>query len=250
VDGLTELFMPIPPSPPISIQASNATTPPSTTSKTSMSTPPKIAPRSPLYPHPQPRIPSASLTPAKSLHWTNGADSLDIVEKDILDVIASISRLSRKVKAENAGAATANEKNVMLVIEGLDLLLATTGVGVVEMGELVMALREKADSLILVLSADSPLLHLPTSPTPLETAHASFLISLAHQARTVYQLRSLDTGTARDVSGVVRVSNRGDEDEEEEKEGEGEYLFHLGGSGSVGGGGGDVRVWVRGETGQ
>ena len=45
--------------------------------------------------------------------------------------------------------------------------------------------------------------------TPLETEHAAFAIGSAHRAHMVMQLRNLETGAARDVSGALRVSKGG-----------------------------------------
>ena len=108
------------------------------------------------------------------------------------------------------------------------------------------------------MHADAPLLHpSATPPTALEQTHTSLLTSLAHQARSVLQLRGLDTGRAKDVTGVVRVSRggewreeddggrRGDEAEKDGEDGgksEGEWLYFVGG-------GGDIKVWGRGEGG-
>ncbi len=73
---------------------------------------------------------------------------------------------------------------------------------------------------------------------------------MAHQAERVLQLRGLDTGAARDVSGVLRVSKAGGGAEVEGRGGggggggvcveEGEWLYQVKGDGSV-------RVWTRGE---
>jgi elongator complex protein 6 len=84
---------------------------------------------------------------------------------------------------------------------------------------------------------------------------------MAHQAERVVQLRGLETGAARDVSGVLRVSRggaaaswdrrdavdevagRGEEGEYEERgeeEQEGEWLYQVKGDGNL-------RVWKRGE---
>ena len=59
------------------------------------------------------------------------------------------------------------------------------------------------------MAADSPLMHSSQQPTPLEIEHSALVVSLAHQAHMVMQLRGLDTGVARDVSGVLRVSKGG-----------------------------------------
>lgn len=39
--------------------------------------------------------------------------------------------------------------------------------------------------------------------------HAAFAVGSAHRAEMVMQLRSLETGAARDVSGVLRISKGG-----------------------------------------
>jgi len=65
-------------------------------------------------------------------------------------------------------------------------------------------LREHVHATIFTLSNDPPLVQ--RQHTPLEINHAAFLLSLAHQADLTMSLRLLDTGTARDVSGVMRIS--------------------------------------------
>lgn len=79
----------------------------------------------------------------------------------------------------------------------------------------------------MTLSADDPLLH--TQNTTLEKEHAAFVLGQAHVADRALSLRMLDTGTARDVSGVVRITG---EDGEGAK-GNGEWLYFVGGDGSV-----------------
>lgn len=64
------------------------------------------------------------------------------------------------------------------------------------------------------VSADSPLIHnvseiAQQQATPLEKEHASFVVGLAHRAQMAIQLRNLETGAARDVSGVLRASKGG-----------------------------------------
>lgn len=86
------------------------------------------------------------------------------------------------------------------------------------------------------------------SATPLEHEHGELVRGLAWQAGWVVQLRPLETGSAREVNGSVRVSKggawegQGDEAGEGEAElEEGEWLFHVKGDGGV-------RVWGRGEA--
>jgi elongator complex protein 6 len=78
--------------------------------------------------------------------------------------------------------------------------------------------------------------------TPLETDHAAFLLSVAHDANFSMGLRLLDSGTARDVSGVVRITvgdatgDQGSAQKFEDKE----LLYFVGGDGNV-------RVFERGQ---
>lgn len=101
---------------------------------------------------------------------------------------------------------------------------------------------KRVHATVMTISADYPLLasHL----TPLETDHAAFLLSIAHQADITMSLRLLDSGTARDVSGVVRVTigdqgSDGDHDAQNRIE-EKELLYFVGGDGGV-------RVFERGQ---
>lgn len=76
----------------------------------------------------------------------------------------------------------------------------------------------------MFVNADAPLLEHPR--TQLETEHAAFVVGLAHGAAWVVALRMLDTGVARDVSGVVRIT-RGGGGGGEEKEKEKEVLYYV-----------------------
>lgn len=76
--------------------------------------------------------------------------------------------------------------------------------------------------------------------TPLEINHANFLLSLAHEADFTMGLRLLDTGTARDVSGVVRITAGRSVTETRDKVEERELLYFVGGDGGV-------KVFERGQ---
>jgi elongator complex protein 6 len=94
----------------------------------------------------------------------------------------------------------------------------------------------------LTLSADSPLIS--NQQTLLESDHAATLVGTAHQADIIMSLRLLDSGTARDVSGVVRITV-GDQAERmgletHTKVEEKELLYFVGGDGGV-------KVFERGQ---
>lgn len=82
--------------------------------------------------------------------------------------------------------------------------------------------------------------------TPLERNHAHFLTSMAHRSGWGLQLRGLETGSAKDITGVVRFSKGGDNFQETESPKrleeliDAEWLYQVKGDGSV-------RVWGRGE---
>lgn len=97
------------------------------------------------------------------------------------------------------------------------------------------------------MAADSPLIHNASTTgnqlsTPIETEHAAFAIGMAHRARSVIQLRTLETGAARDVSGVLRISRGGGWiAEAEDNLDERELLYYIQRDGGV-------RVFGRGES--
>ncbi|RAL10607.1 uncharacterized protein BO97DRAFT_372395 [Aspergillus homomorphus CBS 101889] len=174
---------------------------------------PQLAPR-PAATAPAPSVPSAprEIGPVKRLHWSgNGATALEKLEKDIADVV-------EQLWATAATTEGGEESEVLLILDAPDLLLAATGpnkgVGATEMSDWVMGLQQYVHATVMTLAADSPLIHNTSAfghqmATPLETEHAAFAIGSAHRAHMVMQLRNLETGAARDVSGVLRVSKGG-----------------------------------------
>lgn len=91
---------------------------------------------------------------------------------------------------------------------------------------------------IITISADEPLI--VAQGTPLEKEHASLALSLAHDAQLIMSLRMLETGTAKDVSGVLRVTPGGDEGTASTPVEDRELLYFIGGDGGV-------RVFERGQ---
>jgi len=125
---------------------------------------------------------------------------------------------------------------LLLVIDQLDFLLAARGdeVGAVKIEEMLMGLRENVHATVMTLSADQPLVS--SQQTVLESNHASLLLSTAHQADFTMSLRLLDTGAAKDVSGVLRITAwdgiEPDSDTQRRIE-ERELLYFVGGDGGV-----------------
>ncbi|KAL7796497.1 hypothetical protein V8C37DRAFT_371911 [Trichoderma ceciliae] len=85
--------------------------------------------------------------------------------------------------------------------------------------------RQRVHATILTFSADDAFLR--TQTTSLERSLAALVLAQAHAADAVVSLRMLDTGVAKDVSGVVRITERKGGEESVE------YLYHVGADGAV-----------------
>lgn len=144
-------------------------------------------------------------------------------------------------------ASAAGTRNVVLILDNLDVLLALTLASAQQLNNLLLKLRSIAHSTVLVCSADLPLLSAATStpeymPTPIEAESAAFVVQQAHSAYIVMGVRELTTGAAKDVSGVLRVTRggaassdweEGDGAEEALKELEALYLVQRDGNAKV-----------------
>ncbi|KAK0723750.1 hypothetical protein B0T21DRAFT_385948 [Apiosordaria backusii] len=176
-------------------------------------------------------LPSSSTTPAvgQGRRTIQNGNDLKSVQKAVEDGIAALSQQGGK------------KRQVVLVIDQPDFLVASsssTAAGenpAQRVRDMILDLREKVHSCVITVSADDPLIHPSPTPTPLETNHSWFVLSLLHEADMLCALRLLDTGTAKDVSGVVRITNS-----QESKKEDREYLYKVGGHGGV-------KVFERGQ---
>ncbi|KAK3311446.1 uncharacterized protein B0T15DRAFT_389480 [Chaetomium strumarium] len=159
--------------------------------------------------------------------------------------LESVEQLKKKEKkgglstgAGNGSFEGGGGRKVVLVIDGLDFVLAASnpaaGTAAIALREMLMDLRETTHAAIVTLAADDPLVK--EQETSLEKQHAWFTLHLAHEADTVMSLRLLDTGAAKDVSGVIRITGGGGMSHTEGHE----YLYHVGGDGGV-------KVFERGQ---
>lgn len=146
--------------------------------------------------------------------------------------------------ATSAGEEANATEGPILVLDGLDFLIAShTDVTATTISQMLTQIRQRVHSTILTVSSDGPLLHgSSAATTPLEMESQAFVTSMAHQSQFVMQLRGLDSGSAKDVSGVIRISHGGEfeDDSQEQDQPGGEWLYKVSGDGSV-------RVWGRGE---
>lgn len=146
---------------------------------------------------------------------------------------------------------TLSQKRVFLILDAPTVLLAATPTTSTELSSFILQLREQVHSTLLVLEADAPLLYAAApdafsfdhagdmenrsriTPTPMEAEHAAFVSGQAHVARSVIGCRRLDTGAAKDVSGVLSVRRGGDWDDGEGIVEEMEVLYHVQTDGGV-----------------
>ncbi|KAF2488897.1 hypothetical protein BU16DRAFT_553652 [Lophium mytilinum] len=215
IDGLTELF--VSPATPSQHPNSNPNPHPSPLPIRSTRTiTPRGPPPSTSSPNPIARNPPTPPTTSATTKLTS--PSLQHIESTILHAISALS-------------TTASPKRILLILDHPDLLLATgassaapssqstqhsisdTSTAVEPLRAMIHTLRQHVHATVVSLAADAPLAN-GGGGMPLETNHAALLAGMAHVADLVLSVRLLDTGFARDVSGVVRVSGAAGEGEE------------------------------------
>jgi len=156
------------------------------------------------------------------------------------------------LKATVTGAVSAlssssgSQRKTLVVLDNPDLLLALDpAIKPSAISSLVLTLHDlpSVSHVLTHIQADNPLLSLSTPPQPLEIAHHNLLVKLGHMSRRILGVRVLDTGVARDVSGVIRVTEQrmdwrglGFKEEEKARDDAGkgkEFLYQVKGDGSV-----------------
>lgn len=146
------------------------------------------------------------------------------------------------------------QRKTLLVIDSPDILPAlypTISPSALTSLFLTLHTLPSVSHVLVHLQSDSPLLNLSTPPQPLELAQHNLLVRTAHMSRRILGVRVLDTGVARDVSGVVRVTENkvgwmglGFENEGANEDDKGkEFLYQVKGDGSV-------KVFERGAGGE
>lgn len=122
-------------------------------------------------------------------------------------------------------------RSVILVLDSPDVLIALNVTRARLLDAIIMRLRSLTHATLITCFADLPRLTAASNPlefiaTPVETEGAAFLIQQAHAARQLMSVRSLETGAAKDVSGVLRVT-RGGGSYESEEDGLGVYELEV-----------------------
>jgi elongator complex protein 6 len=154
----------------------------------------------------------------------------------------SLSNLQSTIRTAITHVSTASARKTLLILDSPDLLPATTSVPPSSLTSTILSLHTAVPHILVHLSADTALLAQSTPPQPLEVAGHNFLVKMAHMSRRILSCRVLDTGVARDVSGVLRVTDNGwgvggglevREELGEKEEGNRELLYFVKGDGSV-----------------
>ena len=173
---------------------------------------------------------------------TRPQDMAGVINLDDLTLKSLTNAFGKAVQSISAPQPTAP---IIILIDGLDFLLASQpSTSIAEVQQLLLDLQCSAHNVVIACAADSTLLHnSEASATPLELDHTVFARTLAHNTRWIFQLRPLETGQSKEVSGSVRASRGGawEAIEGQQDLADGEWLYHLKGDGSV-------RVWGRGEA--
>ncbi|KXS96427.1 hypothetical protein AC578_3009 [Pseudocercospora eumusae] len=162
---------------------------------------------------------------------------IDCFSNPSITIADSEKRITEALSSLNQAA----DRKVLLVLDNPDILLATASTTTLELNPLLLRLRSHVYSTIVTCSADQPLVSSATgeSPsTPIEAETAAFVTAQAHAARLVLSVRELDTGAAKDISGVLRITKGGeiydlDEHEIDTKEAELLYLVQRDGNAKV-----------------
>ncbi|EDU49865.1 hypothetical protein TUN199_03709 [Pyrenophora tritici-repentis] len=203
-----------------------------------------------------PPVPASAATPTPSTAPNNEPTSAKkttpghytLKTLEIADVKTTIS------SAISSLTTSTTPRKTLLIFDNPDLLLALNPtITPSNFTSLLLELHTlpTISHILTHMQADNPLLSLSTPPQPLEITHHNLVIKCAHMSRRILGVRVLDTGVARDVSGVVRVTEQrshfigarpGKKDGGDDGNG-GEFLYQVKGDGSV-------KVFERGAGGE
>jgi elongator complex protein 6 len=161
---------------------------------------------------------------------------------DNLDLSTSVLSKGDPLKSttdslNKALSTVPSTQDVVLILDSPDLSLALNpSLSASTLQHAILTWRQSVHATIASLPTDFivPEEHEIYSPDPLTLGQQQLLLGLAHQANIVMSTKRLDSGTAKDVSGVVRITSKGSITDKE--------LLYLVDGGSVKG----VEVWERG----
>jgi elongator complex protein 6 len=197
--------------------------------------------------------PASTETAARTSKPTPGHYTLKSLE--LADLVTTISRAVSSLSAATATSSTPQRKT-LLILDNPDLLLALNPtITPSSFTSLILHVHAlpTVSHILSHVQSDNPLISLSMPPQPLQWAHHNLLVKLAHMSGRILGLRVLDTGVARDVNGVIRITeqkndwlsfglNDGVKGSDDSGRGT-EFLYQVKGDGSV-------RVFERGGGGE
>jgi elongator complex protein 6 len=162
-------------------------------------------------------------------HSNSGTDSSS--------TISSLDSISTAVA--DAVSTIDNTSDVLLILDSPDILM---GLGSIDHGRIldsILKWRHQVHSMVISLTADFvvDMAAQKSTSSKMLGNQQQLLLALAHQADNIFSTKLLDSGSAKDVSGVVRIHPRRSSEDIKEKE-----LLYFIDSGSNKG----VEIWERG----
>ncbi|KAK7205073.1 hypothetical protein BZA70DRAFT_172495 [Myxozyma melibiosi] len=193
----------------------------------------------------------SSLIQKKSFLYIDGFSKLVC---DLPPAAASESRPELYLRAENkdkwiqqianavAGLSKTTSYRPMVIVEGIEMLHVLGIWPVQEILDFVSDLQEIAGISVISVSGSNAVLRGATS---LSQGQEALFFSLLNRASAVFSIRSLDSGYAKDVTGVIRITKGGQPsgDGKAPSIDEGEYHYFVG-EGNLSG----VRVFEKGHS--
>ena len=146
--------------------------------------------------------------------------------------LSSMQEIEREIFSALPSSPSSGKKTVLILDNPLLSLLTTTSQQQPQpqspnLSTLLLSLRSHPSihSTLLLLPSPSPFP--PT--TSFDSSIANFTTTVLHASRLVLSCRELETGAAKDVSGVLRITHGGDSDwgQGEEGEAEAELLYLI-----------------------
>ncbi|KAF2997397.1 hypothetical protein E8E13_005098 [Curvularia kusanoi] len=198
------------------------------------------APAQPARPAP-PSTTTSTPTPAPAPSTAPGHFTLTSLSPAHLETVISSA-------VSSLTTTSSSPRKTLLILDTPDLALALSSSPPSAFTRLLLQLHTlpSVSHVLTHLHADTALVSESAPAQPLEIAQYNFVAKVAHMSARILGTRVLDTGVARDVSGVLRVTEQrlgwadlGLQDEgegrgEDEEKGKGrEFLYRVKGDGSV-----------------
>ncbi len=158
--------------------------------------------------------------------------------QDIDDLFKQLYTIISKLTPTSSNS---NNNKPAIILEAPDILLSSNLFNSKQLLKLMFSLQKVSSSLYVSLNIDEELIDIDKHPeqTSIEFQQYDFLVHMIHRASLIIGLKPLETGRAKDVTGILRIS-RGtvplsiDENDEKINEiQEREYFYLVNGDAQV-----------------